>query len=90
MQREYGITAQEFADRLAAQGGVCAICKNPDAKVRSDRLCVDHSHRTGEVRGLLCIPCNSLLGQANDSVTVLEQAIQYLMATEEGESDGRF
>lgn len=45
----------EYEYRLKAQGGVCAICSKPPKR---RRLCVDHNHRTGKVRGLLCDLCN--------------------------------
>jgi len=48
-----------YAERLKAQGGVCAICGKPPGKTR---LALDHCHRTGRVRGLLCWSCNVKLG----------------------------
>lgn len=50
-----GITAEEYDLRLAAQGGGCAIC---GATPKTRRLHVDHDHKTGAVRGLLCLRCN--------------------------------
>src|SRR5438552_1390720 len=52
----------EYERRLKEQGGGCAICSRPPK--RNKRLCVDHNHRTGLVRGLLCSVCNGrLLGR---------------------------
>lgn len=45
----------QYDKMLAAQGGKCAICKRPP---KSRRLAVDHDHKTGKVRGLLCFRCN--------------------------------
>jgi hypothetical protein len=50
-----GFTAEDYDRLLAAQGGGCAICKAPP---KTRRLHVDHDHKTGAVRGLLCHRCN--------------------------------
>lgn len=55
------------------QGGVCAICKGS-----LDKPCVDHSHETGAIRGILCIPCNTGLGAFKDNTESLANAIEYL------------
>lgn len=55
LQRLYGITAAQYDQMLEAQGGVCAVCGKPPGKTR---LNVDHDHKTGLVRGLLCWTCN--------------------------------
>ena len=75
----YGITPEAYSAMLAAQGGACAICRarEPGMK-KAKRLYVDHCHATGVVRGLLCFKCNSLLANARDSVTTLQEAIKYL------------
>lgn len=71
----YGITLDEYAAMLAAQGGACAICGG----ARRYNLDVDHDHATGEVRGLLCKACNRrLLPSAKDDPDVLLRAIDYL------------
>lgn len=64
---------------LAKQGGVCAICKNPEKScARGYRLAVDHDHATKQVRGLLCVNCNQGLGHFRDSIPRLQAAIGYL------------
>jgi Recombination endonuclease VII len=72
LTRRYGISAARAQELIDAQGGVCAICREraPDH--------VDHDHATGQVRGMLCLPCNTGLGHFNDDVEVMAKAIDYL------------
>ncbi len=76
-KRKYGITEEERDAMLAAQGGVCAICKTDTPPVKVGWV-IDHCHRDGHVRGVLCPPCNKMLGFARDNPTTLANAIQYL------------
>lgn len=62
---------------LVRQGGVCAICGGPPDG-RWKRFHVDHCHKTGRVRGLLCRKCNNGLGNFGDSVETMRKAIAYL------------
>ena len=75
--KQYGITQEDYDRFLQHQNYCCAICRSPDTKGRKN-WCIDHDHRTGKVRGLLCVQCNVLLGNANDSVETLGRAIRYL------------
>ena len=54
-------------------GGKCNICSKPE-----DTLCVDHCHKTGKIRGLLCFDCNTGLGKLGDDVQSIQRAIDYL------------
>lgn len=63
---------------MLEQSGSCAICYQT-----SNALVVDHDHNTGEVRGLLCGKCNTLLGMSLDSKTTLTNAVTYLAKMEE-------
>lgn len=74
---KYGITLDYFDQLLEKQNYSCAICKNPQ-KSKNRRLCVDHNHETGEVRGLLCDLCNTALGKFQDSRELLLRAEEYL------------
>jgi len=56
--RKYGINLERFNQMLAEQKGVCAICLKPSARAYH----VDHDHKTGNVRGILCHQCNTSLG----------------------------
>ena len=68
----------EYEALLAAQGGVCAICGNPP---KNRRLHIDHDHKTGRIRGLLCFTCNRyVLGKYSTPVKLL-RAARYLGAT---------
>ncbi|MEU1327136.1 endonuclease VII domain-containing protein [Streptomyces microflavus] len=70
----YGMTVAEYETRVSQQGGRCAICgTTPD-----HRLHVDHNHRSGAVRDLLCRPCNYALGNAQDSLRVVRAMVAYL------------
>lgn len=79
METRYGLTLEQYAEKLADQGGCCAICGSTDSKrSTSQRLPVDHDHETGEVRGILCGGCNLGLGAFEDDIWRLTRAIQYL------------
>ncbi len=56
--KQLGVSDEEYARLFAKQGGGCAICGNPP---KTRRLDVDHDHKTGRVRGLLCHRCNRAL-----------------------------
>jgi hypothetical protein len=72
LKRRYGITAADADAVLAAQGGLCAICRAAPAAH------VDHDHATGAVRALLCFNCNGGLGQFKDDPDVLRAAAEYV------------
>ena len=77
LKRMYALTVEQYDELLAAQGGVCAICKAPP---RDDiSLHVDHDHETGERRGLLCFRCNNALGDFGDDRERLRAAVDYLL-----------
>ena len=74
ISKKFDMTFAEV-DILLASQTTCAICNQtePDRK-----LCIDHDHVTGKVRGLLCNPCNTALGLFKDNLTHLQRAIDYL------------
>ena len=78
LRAKYGIGIDEYDRLLAAQGGRCAICKSPDPRNRWGVFVVDHCHATKRNRGLLCGPCNLMLGYAQDDPETLSAAIEYL------------
>ena len=75
LKQLYGMTVEQYDILLVAQDGVCALCGNPPGK---RRLAVDHSHRTGSVRGLLCGRCNWVIACLGDEIEAVERAITYL------------
>lgn len=66
------------------QNGSCAICLTHQSELNKS-LCVDHDHKTGAVRGLLCGYCNSALGYLGDSYWIVKNAERYLAVTPAGE-----
>lgn len=77
LQVKYGLTLSQYDAMLNAQGGGCAICgRSPQVGKKS--MPVDHCHRTGTVRGVLCDPCNRALEGFQDSPEILRSAISYL------------
>jgi hypothetical protein len=78
--RRYAITPADYARMLAEQDGGCAICGALPAGVKGGVYDVDHDHRTGKIRGLLCGPCNRGLGAFGDDVPTLRRAAEYLEA----------
>lgn len=76
IKERYGITAEQYWALYEAQGGSCYICQRATGKVR--RLSVDHDHATGYVRGLLCRPCNTVVGRFRDDPDSFDRAAGYL------------
>jgi len=77
LRSTYGINLEDFEDFLRQQDGKCAICKI-DQKDFKKRMSVDHDHKTGLIRGLLCDKCNRGLGHFSDSQDLMLKAIEYL------------
>lgn len=76
----YGIDEEFFQKSLEQQNHACFICKIPfDFKVKiSKRPYVDHDHKSGKVRGLLCHNCNLVIGFSQENIFNLQNAIYYL------------
>jgi len=72
LRREYGITLLQYNEMLKNQKYRCAVC------FKQNVLVVDHNHKTGKIRGLLCMSCNVILGSVKEDVTILQSAIKYL------------
>jgi hypothetical protein len=73
--RRFGLTPAQYAMILTNQGSHCAICWRKPTTPRA--LDVDHDHKTGAIRGLLCHRCNRALGYLSDSAA-LDRAASYV------------
>jgi endogenous inhibitor of DNA gyrase (YacG/DUF329 family) len=80
--RQKALTINQYNKMFEDQENKCAICNKEETKVRKDGekspLCVDHCHKTGLTRQLLCFKCNAGLGMFFDTAETLENAIKYL------------
>ena len=73
LARKYGLTTEQFSAMITEQNNRCKIC-NCDMETPQ----VDHNHTTGEVRSLLCKPCNMALGLLKENTDTLYNMISYL------------
>ena len=83
LKKRFGINLQQFMEMHDKQDGKCAICGNPETDVVSKTgqvrdLAVDHNHKTGQIRALLCRGCNQGLGNFQEDLSRLEAAVSYL------------
>lgn len=88
LKRKYGIGEAGYQKMLAAQNGKCAICGGPpiggrwaksaDGKQREQRFHVDHDHKTGAVRALLCSRCNRGIGSFVENSAIMRKAATYI------------
>jgi Recombination endonuclease VII len=77
LRSSYGLTVEQYQEMVRQQNGVCAICgRPPKGGKKTKRLSVDHCHKTGRIRGLLCTRCNIALGHVESSL--LPQMLAYL------------
>lgn len=85
LKRKYGITFEQYQKMFDKQNGECRICKGTtpnrnwkDGRTQYMKLFVDHDHKTGRVRGLLCNTCNQGIAALKENVDILKSAIEYL------------
>jgi hypothetical protein len=76
LKRMFGMSIEEYDEKLVNQGGVCQICGLEC--ISGKRLAVDHDHKTGKIRDLLCSNCNGGLGKFQDNPELLIKAADYL------------
>jgi len=76
LKRHFGITVEEYKQMIVKQNGLCAICNQPEKN--GNRISLDHDHKTGKNRELLCNNCNMGIGRLKESEEILLSAISYL------------
>jgi hypothetical protein len=81
--RKYGLSLQQYNEMLSRQNDTCAICLQketyiPNGKTSPQSLSIDHDHKTGKVRGLLCYACNLAIGLLKDNPDAANRAAAYL------------
>lgn len=72
LRQDYGLDKDTYLDMLLQQEYKCKICGN------KNKLCIDHCHKTGKIRGILCVRCNTGIGMFIENIIFLEKAIEYL------------
>ena len=78
LKKRYNISLEEYHSLLLIQEGKCKICKTTTPGRKRKGFMVDHCHKTGIVRGLLCVQCNLAIGQFNDNPEIVKIAAKYL------------
>jgi 5-methylcytosine-specific restriction endonuclease McrA len=81
LQQKYGITLDQKDEMMKAQNGLCYICKTPFDTTnhrRANTPIVDHDHKTGAVRKILCNRCNRAIGLFHDNSVILYSAANYI------------
>jgi hypothetical protein len=74
-RKTYHLEPHEYDKLIQDSNNLCMICKSPPGQ---KSLHIDHDHKTGKVRGLLCHGCNTAIGHMKDDVNILTKAIEYL------------
>ncbi len=85
LRKQYDLTAKEYEYILAQQHGMCAACGLSEKNGR--RLAVDHDHKTGMVRALLCIACNTSLGLLREEPKRIQALLDYSLSFRMGSSE---
>ena len=81
--KKYDLTIDQYNSMLKSQNNVCAICMKEEIVIsglakKFKNMAVDHDHKTGKIRGILCHNCNRALGHFHDSETKMISAIKYI------------
>lgn len=76
VKAKYGVSLEWIDEQLEQQDNKCTLCDTQLHKGKN--IAIDHCHKTGIVRGIICRPCNSAMGMFNDNPALIERAIEYL------------
>ena len=82
-KRKFGITLEQYTEMFKAQSGLCAMCNQPETVNTKGKdipmwLAVDHDHKTGKVRGLLCFRCNTMLEHFDRDIDKINAVLAYI------------
>lgn len=77
LRHKFGITLEQYRVMFDNQQGCCKTCHRPQSEFKR-AFAVDHNHKTGKIRGLLCSNCNTTLGKCKDNPEILLNLINYL------------
>jgi len=78
LKNHYNLTMDEYDSLLKKQHDKCCLCGDPEPVDRFKYLCVDHDHRTGKLRGLLCRKCNFFVGMVEENPLIFRKVTAYL------------
>ena len=79
LRKKFGLTPEQYIKMLETQSGKCYLCgRNNPGNKRIKNFDIDHNKRTGQIRKLLCHPCNSAIGLLNEDTILLNKIIVYL------------
>jgi hypothetical protein len=81
--RKYGLSYDDYIEMIKLSNDKCAICNQEEKRrlgkqEKLTQLSIDHNHKNGKVRGLICYGCNLIIGYAEDNIQLLKNAISYL------------
>ena len=86
LKLRYGLTYEQWEKLRKLEKFACMICGLTESEM-GKKLDVDHCHSSGKVRGVLCNPCNRVIGMARDNINILKAAIKYLKINGGGYKD---
>ena len=78
LMKEYGIDSFTYGLMLEKQSYCCKTCGKHADDNHNKKLYIDHDHKTGKVRGLLCLQCNTALGLLKDNKKVIKNLLKYI------------
>lgn len=80
--KRFDLTIEDYDKLYKLQNGCCAICNKHSDEFGKNHA-VDHDHKTGKIRGLLCLHCNTALGHLREDLNIISKAYEYLVKSNE-------